>query len=210
MSKWNVAHRYEQRSLLIAVNCVAALSIFFFGYRLSTLCYPVTTVSIAAISSNPLRANAYREYPSAEGVMGGVNTNRSYASLMGFGHYNETKGQVEISHPLLQGGIVAVYYLPGALLGAFIGGWLGDRYGRVKTMTIGSAWTIFGAVMQTAAQNADWMFCARVLNGIGTGILCAITPVWATEISTHTSRGAFIAIEFTLNIFGVVVAYWLE
>ena len=32
ISKWNVARRYEQRSLLIAVNCVAALSIFFFGY----------------------------------------------------------------------------------------------------------------------------------------------------------------------------------
>jgi len=26
----------------------------------------------------------------------------------------------------------------------------------------------------------------------------------------HTGRGQFIAIEFTLNIFGVVVAYWLE
>ena len=35
-------------------------------------------------------------------------------------------------------------------------------------------------------------------------------PVWATETAEHTSRGQFIAIEFTLNIFGVVVAYWLE
>jgi MFS family permease len=34
--------------------------------------------------------------------------------------------------------------------------------------------------------------------------------VWATETAEHTSRGQFIAIEFTLNIFGVVVAYWLE
>lgn len=32
----------------------------------------------------------------------------------------------------------------------------------------------------------------------------------ATETAEHTSRGQFIAIEFTLNIFGVVVAYWLE
>lgn len=32
IGKWNVARRYEKRSLLIAVNCVAALSIFFFGY----------------------------------------------------------------------------------------------------------------------------------------------------------------------------------
>lgn len=51
---------------------------------------------------------------------------------------------------------------------------------------------------------------ARVFNGIGTGILNAITPVWATEIAEHTSRGQFVATEFTLNIFGVVVAYWIE
>jgi len=54
------------------------------------------------------------------------------------------------------------------------------------------------------------MFCARVLNGIGTGILNAITPVWATETASHTSRGQFVAMEFTLNIFGVVAAYWIE
>ena len=41
-------------------------------------------------------------------------------------------------------------------------------------------------------------------------MLNAIVPVWATETAEHTSRGQFIAIEFTLNIFGVVVAYWLE
>ena len=51
---------------------------------------------------------------------------------------------------------------------------------------------------------------ARVFNGIGTGVLNAITPVWATETAEHTSRGQFVAIEFTLNIFGVVVAYWIE
>jgi hypothetical protein len=51
---------------------------------------------------------------------------------------------------------------------------------------------------------------ARLINGFGTGILNAIVPVWATESAEHTSRGQFIAIEFTLNIFGVVVAYWLE
>ena len=54
------------------------------------------------------------------------------------------------------------------------------------------------------------MVLARVLNGIGTGILNAITPVWATETAEHTSRGQFVAIEFTLNIFGVVAAYWIE
>lgn len=54
------------------------------------------------------------------------------------------------------------------------------------------------------------MCCARIINGIGTGHLNAIVPVWSAEVASHTSRGAFIASEFTLNIFGVVVAYWLE
>lgn len=32
LSGWRVAHKLEKRALLIAINCVAALSIFFFGY----------------------------------------------------------------------------------------------------------------------------------------------------------------------------------
>ena len=31
----------------------------------------------------------------------------------------------------------------------------------------------------------------------------------STETAPHTSRGQFVSIEFFLNIFGVVVAYWL-
>lgn len=53
------------------------------------------------------------------------------------------------------------------------------------------------------------MIGSRFVNGIGTGILNGIVPAWASELSDHTSRGTFIAMEFTLNIFGVVVAYWL-
>lgn len=58
------------------------------------------------------------------------------------------------------------------------------------------------------AQLSD--VAARIFNGVGTGMLNAITPVWATETSEYTSRGQFVAIEFTVNILGVVVAYWLE
>jgi MFS family permease len=53
-------------------------------------------------------------------------------------------------------------------------------------------------------------FPAWLINGFGTGILNTIVPVWATESVPHTGREQFVAIEFTLNIFGAVVAYWLE
>ncbi|KAK3617555.1 hypothetical protein LTR56_025210 [Elasticomyces elasticus] len=104
--------------------------------------------------------------------MGGVNTARHYASLMGFGHYDEMDGLVRVDNPLVQGGL-----LPGTLVGAFWDGWLGARYGRVTTIGIAALQAIVGATLQCSAQNANWMFCVRVFNGIGTGVITAITPV---------------------------------
>ena len=75
ISKYNVVHKLEKRSLLIAINCVAGLSIFFFGYD--------------------------------QGVMGGVNTARSYVDIMGFGHWDQGLRQVVIDNATLQGGIVS-------------------------------------------------------------------------------------------------------
>jgi len=74
ISKWNVARKYEQKALLIAINAVAGLSIFFFGYD--------------------------------QGVMGGVNNDRNYVETMGFGYYDEKQLAVNVTKPLLQGGIV--------------------------------------------------------------------------------------------------------
>jgi len=62
----------------------------------------------------------------------------------------------------LTGVQVAVYYLPGTLFGAFLGGWFGDKYGRIKTIALASVWAIIGATLQTSAQNADWMFCGML------------------------------------------------
>lgn len=196
--KWNVVHRLEKKKLLIGINSVAALSILFFGYD--------------------------------QGMMAGVNNSKHYIDLMGFGYTEVVDGHPApvVTDSLLQGGIVSVYYL-GTLCGAFVGGWMGDRIGRIRTIAAGAVWATLGAGLQCSAQNHDWMICgecrsgdsdatrigltvgiARLINGVGTGILNAIVPVWATETAEHTSRGQFIAIEFTLNIFGVVLAYWLE
>ncbi|KAL8926909.1 MAG: hypothetical protein Q9208_002718 [Pyrenodesmia sp. 3 TL-2023] len=177
INRLNVVHRFRKRKLLIAINCVAALSIFFFGYD--------------------------------QGMMAGVNNAKHYYTLMGFGYEDPDKHGPIITNSILQGGIVAVYYL-GTLIGALFGGWFGDKYGRIKTIALGAAWGVIGATLQCSAQNHNWMICARLINGFGTGILNAIVPVWATETAEHTSRGKFVAIEFTLNIFGVAVAYWIE
>lgn len=130
ISSWNVVHKLEKRGLLVAINCVAALSILFFGYD--------------------------------QGMMSGVNNSKNYIDLMGFGYTEMVEGETTpvVTNSLLQGGIVAVYYL-GTLFGGLFGGWLGDRMGRIKTIAAGAIWAILGASLQCSAQNHNWMICCK-------------------------------------------------
>ncbi|KAF5661132.1 MFS monosaccharide [Fusarium denticulatum] len=153
---WMVASKLQKRSLLIAVNYRAGVSIFFFGYD--------------------------------QGLMGGVNQSTDYIYCMGLGHLDED-GSPVITETLLQGGIMAIFYL-GTRLGCLADGAFGDKYGCIGTIGPGC-------------------LGSRLVNGIGTGIFNGIVPAWAPELADHTSRGTFIAMEFTLNIFGVMVAYWI-
>ncbi|KAI9252882.1 general substrate transporter [Phascolomyces articulosus] len=132
-----------------------------------------------------------------QGLMAGVNVTDSYLDIM------DLHGKEE-----MRGGVVASYYC-GSLIGSFVGGWTGDKLGRIKCIALGCLWGIVGATLQTAAMNVPWMICSRIVTGVATGYLNAIVPVWSAETSHATSRGMFIAMEFTLNIFGVVVAYWI-
>ncbi|CAG8407464.1 unnamed protein product [Penicillium salamii] len=173
-ARWKIAARLQKKSLLIAVNCLAGLAIFFFGYD--------------------------------QGMMGGVNDSKAYVERMGLGY--ERNGTITVTNTLLQGGIVSVYYL-GTLIGCFMGGYVSDRWGRINAFAFGAAWGLLGAALQCTAMNPTWMIVSRLINGIGTGILNATVPVYGSELADYESRGMFIAMEFTLNIVGVVVAYWL-
>ncbi len=40
------------------------------------------------------------------------------------------------------------------------------------------------------------MSLARVISGVGVGAIDCVIPVWSAEVSSHSARGAFLAIEF--------------
>lgn len=98
-----------------------------------------------------------------QGVMGGVNASPRYVEEVGIGLPDGT-----VTDTTHQGGIVSVYYL-GAIFGCFAGGWLADRIGRINGLLWGSLFALVGGALQAAAQNSNFMICARVCTGIGTG-----------------------------------------
>ncbi|KAJ5036797.1 hypothetical protein NUH16_004676 [Penicillium rubens] len=107
-----------------------------------------------------------------QGVMGGVNSSPKYVTEVGIGKPDGT-----VTDTTHQGGIVSVYYL-GAIFGCFAGGWLADRFGRINGLLAGALFALAGGALQAAAQNSDFMICARVLTGIGTGDLGISVAYW--------------------------------
>ncbi|KAG8533739.1 uncharacterized protein KY384_001480 [Bacidia gigantensis] len=146
-------------------------------------------------------------YGYDQGVMSQVNLNEDYWNIMGINSPKE--GPRKSRNVAAEGGIVSVYYA-GTLVGALIAGSLADRCGRIKAVVFGSMWALLGAVLQASAYNIAWMCCARVIAGVGVGALDCVIPVWSAENSTHSARGAFLAIEFFMNIGGLALAYWIE
>jgi hypothetical protein len=116
-----------------------------------------------------------------------------------------------------EGGIVALYY-GGTIIGALMAGYLADRCGRIKSIVFGCLWATFGAVLQASAYNITWMCFGRVIcesfdsdcynyreesnnqipAGVGVGSIDCVIPVWSAEVSNHSARGAFLALEFVM------------
>ncbi|KAJ5201460.1 uncharacterized protein N7498_006123 [Penicillium cinerascens] len=139
-----------------------------------------------------------------QGVMGGVNASPKYVTEVGIGTPDGT-----VTDTTHQGGIVSVYYL-GAIFGCFAGGYLADRIGRINGMLMGAIFALIGGALQSAAQNSNFMICARVVTGIGTGALTGITPVLVSETSSADHRGGFLGYVFIANYLGISVAYWIS
>ncbi|KAF7716030.1 MFS-type Sugar/inositol transporter [Penicillium ucsense] len=141
-----------------------------------------------------------------QGVMGGVNAAPDYVTQVGIGRSDGT-----VTSTIHQGGIVSVYYL-GAIFGCFAGGWLADRIGRINGLLVGSLFALGGGALQAAAQNSNFIICARVLTGIGTGAFTGITPVLVSETSSAQHRGGSLGYVFIANYeyLGISVTYWLS
>jgi MFS family permease len=83
------------------------------------------------------------------------------------------------------------------------GGHVSDRVGRRKAVVLGCIWGIVGSALQVAAMNANWMLCARVIAGVGTGIISATIPVWGSELVAHDTRGMVVAFCMVVNYAGI-------
>jgi MFS family permease len=86
-------------------------------------------------------------------------------------------------------GVITAGFLVGAATGGVLFGWLGDRIGRVRAMTLSVlAYTLFTG-MCGLAPNLQWFFLFRFIASLGMGGEWSLGVSLVMEIWPNTSRG---------------------
>ena len=90
---------------------------------------------------------------------------------------------------LAQAGAIASANYFASAIGGWIGGWLADRYGRVRVLKITILWFSFFSFLTGFAQNYEQLLAIRVLQGLGFGAEWAVGAVLLGEMIAPRHRG---------------------
>lgn len=139
-----------------------------------------------------------------QGVMGSLLTLKSFRDS--FESIDTIKNP---SNSTLQGAVIAIYEV-GCLISALSTVYLGDHFGRLKIIFAGCIIMIIGGILQTAAHGVAFLIVARVISGLGNGLLTTTVPLYAAECSKASSRGRLLCIQGALITLGITISYWID
>lgn len=104
-------------------------------------------------------------------------------------------------------GIAIGSALYGTVIGALIGGWPTDRFGRRKTLLWIGILYLVSAIGSGIAPEVYSFIAARFIGGLGVGISTVAAPLYISEIAPPAKRGRLTGM-FQFNIvFGILMAF---
>lgn len=107
-----------------------------------------------------------------------------------------------------QHGLAVGMALWGTVLGALVGGWPTDRFGRKQTLTWIGLLYLVSAVWSGLATDPYSFMVARFIGGLGIGISTVASPLYISEIAPPKLRGRLAGM-FQFNIvFGILLAFF--
>lgn len=97
--------------------------------------------------------------------------------------------------------------LVGAIIGATMGGWLNDSYGRKKATLISDIIFAVGSVVMAAAPDPYVLIVGRLLVGLGVGVASVTAPVYIAEASPSEIRGGLVSTNVLMITGGQFISY---
>ncbi|UMM63324.1 sugar porter family MFS transporter [Aristophania vespae] len=105
-----------------------------------------------------------------------------------------------------QGWIVSTM-MGGAVVGSFIAGKISLKFGRTGAMLWASILFIVGSLLCALAPNVEVMYVGRVFLGLAVGIAAFSAPLYISEITVESSRGAMISFYQLMVTLGIFLAF---
>ena len=100
----------------------------------------------------------------------------------------------------------------GTVVGALLGGWPSDRFGRKPTLiAIGVLYSV-SAIGSALAWDPTSFILFRLIGGLGVGASSVAAPAYIAEIAPKAQRGRLVALFQTMIVTGILVAFatnWL-
>ena len=103
-------------------------------------------------------------------------------------------------------GAVVSSTLVGATVGAPLAGAMADKFGRRGAMVRNSVLLGAAALGCAAAGTVRQLIAARLAAGVGIGIVSALTPLYISEVSPSSRRGAFGALNQVAICVGILLS----
>ncbi|KAL9858117.1 putative inositol transporter 2 [Arabidopsis thaliana] len=98
----------------------------------------------------------------------------------------------------------------GAIVGAAIGGWANDKFGRRSAILMADFLFLLGAIIMAAAPNPSLLVVGRVFVGLGVGMASMTAPLYISEASPAKIRGALVSTNGFLITGGQFLSYLIN
>jgi len=104
-------------------------------------------------------------------------------------------------------GLITSSFVLGALCGAIAATYLGEKFGRQRTIFIGACVYTFGAVIQGASARHWVMICiGRLITGLSVGCNGVLCPTYISEVAPANIRGLLASCYQLMSTLGIVIA----
>ncbi|KAL5610881.1 hypothetical protein FOBRF1_006998 [Fusarium oxysporum] len=95
-------------------------------------------------------------------------------------------------------------YSAGGLIGCLTVGWLADKMGRKRSIQIICAICVAASVFTTASVNIGMFLAGRGIQGLGSGMIDTICPLYQSEISPAHGRGRMVGMHAFFLVSGYI------
>lgn len=110
--------------------------------------------------------------------------------------------------PLFHGTFIMSMALWGTVLGALLGGFPSDKYGRKKTLFWIGILFLISALGSAFATDPYIFSFFRFIGGLGVGASSVAAPMYIAEISSAKNRGKLVALYQFNIVFGIFIAFF--